>query len=109
MSRLNAFALCLVLFVSSAGSLLAQENKTKKFLTKPLVIEDQGSFFIEGLPKITGHATVPPANNPNQANTPNQITIGQMSVQFQIPAHKPPKGPPVSLGPGSSPSGASLE
>ena len=29
------------------------EIKQKKFLTKPLVIEDQGSFFIGGVQKVT--------------------------------------------------------
>ena len=59
----------------------------KKFLTKPLVIEDQGSFFIGGVPKVTDYATVPAPNRPRAAG-PNQITIGQMYVQFQIPPTK---------------------
>ncbi len=67
--------------LAMAGSTAAQEGQTvKKFLTKPLLIEDQGSFFIGGVPKVTNYATVPAANNPNQAATPNQITIGQMYV-----------------------------
>src|SRR2546426_10936775 len=97
------------LLLMIAGSINAQEKKTKKFLTKPLVIEDQGSFFIGGVPKITDYATLPPPNNPNQANTPNQITVGQMYVQFQIPAHKAPKVPPVIMVHGSSHTGACLE
>jgi hypothetical protein len=109
MSRLSVFALYLVLLVSTTAGALAQENKTKKFLTKPLVIEDQGSFFIGGVAKVTDHATVPPANNPNQANTPSQITVGQMYVQFQIPAHKAAKVPPVIMVHGSSHTGACLE
>ena len=53
------------------------------------MIEDQGSFFIGGVPKVTNYAAVPPPNAPNQAApAPNQITIGQMYVQFQIPARK---------------------
>src|SRR5438105_13279898 len=100
----------LILLVSMAASVPAENGaKMKKFLTKPLVIEDQGSFFIGGVPKVTDHATVPPANNPNQANTPNQITVGQMYVQFQIPAHKAPKVPPVIMVHGSSHTGACLE
>lgn len=107
MSRLNAFALYLILFVVTAVNMLgADVNKTKKFLTKPLVIEDQGSFFIGGMPKVTNYASVPPAN---QAITPNQIMIGQMYVQFQIPAHKAPKVPPVIMVHGSTHTGACLE
>ena len=45
---------------AGAVSLQAQEPKTRRFLKKPLVIEDQGSFFIGGVPKVTTYATVPP-------------------------------------------------
>jgi len=98
----------LLLAVSAIGA--TQETpKVKKFLTKPLVIEDQGSFFIGGVPKVTNYATVPPPNAPTQAPTPSQITIGQMYVQFQIPATKKPKMPPVIMVHGSSHTGACLE
>ena len=43
-----------ILLLAITGSLVAQEgNKMKKFLSKPLVIEDQGSFYVGGVPKIT--------------------------------------------------------
>ena len=42
------------------------EIKQKKFLTKPLVIEDQGSFFIGGVQKVTNYAAPPPPGPPNQ-------------------------------------------
>ena len=100
----------LALLFTIAASIPAQEGaKPKRFLTKPLVIEDQGSFFIGGAPKVTTYATVPPPNAPNQANTPNQITIGQMYVQFQIPARRKAKTPPVIMVHGSSHTGACLE
>ena len=107
MNRLVAFAQFVIVFVLAADAVLAEDgNKTKKFLTKPLVIEDQGSFFIGGVPKVTDYATVP---GPNQSNTPNQITIGQMYVQFQIPARKTPNVPPVIMVHGSGHTGACLE
>jgi hypothetical protein len=100
----------MVLLASMPASLMAQENhKMKRFLTKPLVIEDQGSFFIGGVPKVTNYANLPALNSPNQAVTPNQITIGQMYVQFQIPAHKASKTPPLVMVHGSSHTGACLE
>jgi hypothetical protein len=100
----------LILLVTMAASVPAEDAaKMKKFLTKPLLIEDQGSFFIGGVPKVTNYATVAPANAPNPANTPNQITIGQMYVQFQVPAHKKQKAPPVIMVHGSSHTGACLE
>ena len=59
---------CLVstfLLVAATAGVLAQDSgKTRKFLKKPLVIEDQGSFFIGGVPKVTTYATVPPATQP---------------------------------------------
>jgi hypothetical protein len=94
--------------VFALASSVEAQNGTKKFLTKPLTIEDQGSFFIGGVPKVTNYATLPPANNPNQTLTPNQITIGQMYVQFQIPARKR-QSPPVIMVHGSTHTGAALE
>jgi hypothetical protein len=99
-----------VLLVSMVANIAAQNgSKTKKFLTKPLLIEDQGSFFIGGVPKVTNYAAVPPANAPNQAITPSQITIGQMYVQFQIPGRKKPRTPPVIMVHGSTHTAACLE
>jgi hypothetical protein len=91
---------------AGAITLQAQEPKPRKFLKKPLVIEDQGSFFIGGVPKVTTYATV---LGPNQVMTPNQITIGQMYVQFQIPANKKANMPPVIMVHGSSHTAACLE
>src|SRR5437879_5484448 len=90
----------------TAGALAQESGKPRKFLKKPLVIEDQGSFFIGGMAKVTPYATVPP---PNQTLTPNQITIGQMYVQFQIPASKKANMPPVIMVHGSSHTAACLE
>src|SRR5262249_1852745 len=107
MNRFTAFAQSLIVFVLAPAHIIAEDtNRTKKFLTKPLIIEDQGSFFIGGVPKVTDYATVP---GPNQSNTPNQITIGQMYVQFQIPARKAPNVPPVIMVHGSGHTGACLE
>ena len=83
--------------------------KTKKFLTKPLVIEDQGSFFIGGVPKITNYASAPTPNNPNATPAPSQITIGQMYVQFEIPVNKKRGMPPVIMVHGSTHTAACLE
>ena len=96
--------------VALACSAAAQDTpKMKRFLTKPLVIEDQGSFFIGGVPKITNYASPPPPNAPNQAPTPNQIVIGQMYVQFEIPVTKKRNAPPVIMVHGSSHTAACLE
>ncbi len=83
--------------------------KMKRFLTKPLVLEDQGSFFIGGVPKVTNYASVAPGNVPNQVPTPNQIIIGQMYVQFEIPVTKKRNAPPVIMVHGSSHTAACLE
>jgi hypothetical protein len=96
-----------ILLLALAGAAAAEDGpKIKKFLTKPLVIEDQGSFFIGGVPKVTNYATVP---GPNQQPAPNQITIGQMYVQFEIPATKKRNAAPVIMVHGSSHTAACLE
>src|SRR5207248_7949437 len=59
--------------------------------------------------KVTNYATVPPPNAANPATPPNQITIGQMYVQFQIPARRKPNVPPVIMVHGSTHTGACLE
>jgi hypothetical protein len=96
-----------------AGSVSAQKGqKSKKFLTGPITIEDQGSFFIGGVPKITDYAGPAAAPGTPAANTPpapHQITIGQMYVQFEIPATKYGAGWPVIMVHGSSHTGACLE
>src|SRR5437899_2153057 len=107
MNRFTAFAQCVIAFLLAGATVLAEDaNKTKKFLTKPLVIDDQGSFFIGGVPKVTNYATVP---GPNQQPAPNQITIGQMYVQFQIPATKKRNAAPVIMVHGSTHTAACLE
>src|SRR6187549_1277121 len=86
---------------------------SKKFLGGPLVIEDQGSFFVGGVQKITDYASaLPPPAPGTTAPTgpvPQQITIGQMYVQFQIPAKKYNGGWPVIMVHGSAHTGAALE
>jgi hypothetical protein len=99
-----------IVLIASVASTATQEGpKVKKFLTKPLVIEDQGSFFIGGVPKVTNYATAPAAGAPNPGPVPDQITIGQMYVQFQIPQSKNRKMPPVIMVHGSSHTAACLE
>jgi hypothetical protein len=105
---------CVVLLVATAVSVAGQAPR--KFLTAPLTIEDQGSFFIGGVPKITNYAAPPPPPAPGApapaapaALLPLQITIGQMYVQFQIPARKYATGWPVIMVHGSSHTGACLE
>src|SRR3974390_403000 len=107
-NRFALTALCSLAFVTGLLSLAARaatldSPKLKKFLTKPLVIEDEGSFFIGGVPKVTNYATVPAAN---QSPAPNQIMIGQMYVEFQIPANKKRNMPPVIMVHGSTHTGA---
>ena len=105
--KMALLLLASVSLVVIAGKLQAQEaQKTKKFLTKPLLIEDQGSFFVGGVPKVTNYAIVPAAN---QQPSPDQITIGQMYVQFEIPANKKRNAPPVIMVHGSSHTAVCLE
>jgi hypothetical protein len=96
-----------LLVATTAATLDAQSaqgaQRHKRFLTGPLTIEDQGSFFIGGVQKVTNYAGSP------TAGAPNQITIGQMYVQFQIPQKKYRLGWPVIMVHGSTHTGACLE
>jgi hypothetical protein len=108
--RLLRVAGVVCLLVAMTAGVMAQESgKVRKFLRKPLVIEDQGSFFIGGIPKVTPYATMPPPNATDQTPQPNQITIGQMYVQFQIPANRKANTPPVIMVHGSTHTAACLE
>lgn len=102
----------LLLTMARAATVGQETQKMKKFLTRPLVIEDQGSFFIGGVPKVTNYATVAPPGAPatgTQPAGPSQITIGQMYVEFQIPQNKKRNMPPVIMVHGSSHTGVCLE
>jgi hypothetical protein len=104
-----------IVVVALAAHVAAQAPRQKRFLAGPLVLEDQGSFFIGGVPKVTDHALRAPSGPgiapPAQpfVPTPQQITIGQMYVQFQIPAKKSGVGWPVIMVHGSSHTAACLE
>ena len=110
----SAVSLAMLLIVPSTG-VSGQAQRPKRFLTGPLTIEDQGSFFIGGVQKITEHAVraasgpgAPPATQPF-APSPQQITIGQMYVQFQTPVKKNGPGWPVIMVHGSTHTAACLE
>ncbi len=102
-----------LMFVAAWSNVSGQSSQTpKKFLGGPLVIEDQGSFFIGGVQKVTDYAVMPQpatATTPAQPATPQQITVGQMYVQFQIPAKPYAGGWPVIMVHGSTHTGACLE
>jgi hypothetical protein len=87
------------------------QSPQKKFMGGPVTIEDQGSFFIGGVTKISEHAAIPfgPPGQTPPARAPQQITIGQMYVQFQIPQRKSGPGWPVIMVHGSTHTGAALE
>jgi hypothetical protein len=106
--RLSFVALLLVTLVAG---LAAQSQTPKRMMGGQLVLEDQGSFFVGGVAKISDYAAIPGAPPGQQAPppTPQQITIGQMYVQFQIPAKRSAPGWPVIMVHGSTHTGAALE
>jgi hypothetical protein len=108
MTRCSLVSILLVTLVAGAA---AQSHAPKRMMGGQLVLEDQGSFFIGGVAKITEHATIPgaPPGQPVPPPTPQQITIGQMYVQFQIPAKRSAPGWPVIMVHGSTHTGAALE
>ena len=104
----------LAVFSTMTTSTFAAPEENKPFLTAPLLLKDMGSFYIGGVAKTTDFAaTTTPAvlNEPisiNQARA-NQIVIGQMYVQFLIPASANKKSIPVINVHGSTHTGAALE
>jgi hypothetical protein len=108
MIRVRVLASMVLLALTAPAAAQAPQ---KKFMAAPVTIEDQGSFFIGGITKVTEHAAIPfaPPGQPAPAPTPQQITIGQMYVQFQIPQRKSGPGWPVIMVHGSTHTGAALE
>ena len=53
-----------MLLLAQSIGVSGQAQQSKRFLTGPLTIEDQGSFFIGGVPKMTDAAGRPPAALP---------------------------------------------
>jgi hypothetical protein len=106
----NGLAAALVLALAS-GVAAQKAPQSKRYMGGQLVLEDQGSFFIGGVAKVSEHAAIPfaPPGGQPAAPAPQQITIGQMYVQFQIPARKSNPGWPVIMVHGSTHTGAALE
>jgi hypothetical protein len=68
----------------------------------PISVCDQGSFFVGGVPKVTNYGS-----SAIVVGQPEQLIIGQMYVQFQIPAVR--QGWPLVMVHGSGYSGAALD
>jgi hypothetical protein len=98
-------------FLAAVYGFAAVAQTPHRFMGGPVTIEDQGSFFVGGVTKVSEYASTPfaPPGQPPPRATPQQITIGQMYVQFQIPARKSGPGWPVIMVHGSTHTGAALE
>jgi hypothetical protein len=91
-----------LLLSASAPMALAWENPLeKRYTSAPLEVCDQGAFFVGGVPKVTNYASS------STAGPPQQITIGQSYVQFQIPAQR--RKWPLIMIHGSTHTGAALD
>ena len=108
---MNRWSMMVAVICVAVVESVAGQTPQKKFMAAPVTIEDQGSFFIGGVQKVSNYAAVPvaPPGQPTPAPTPQQITIGQMYVQFQIPAKGSGPGWPVIMVHGSTHTGAALE
>jgi hypothetical protein len=104
-------AAVLALPLGTAGTASAQSAVGASGWSNPLVKQyvkgkldvcDQGAFFVGGVPKVT-----PYASSATAAGQPQQITIGQAYVQFQIP--KKHRQWPLIMVHGSTHTGAALD
>lgn len=71
---------------------------------EPLLICDQGAFFVGGVPKVTPYAA---SSTVGEDANLDQIIIGQMYVQFEIPAER--RQWPLVMIHGSTHTGAALD
>jgi hypothetical protein len=102
-------AVAVALVTTSASAQALGKGREGAFLTAPLNLKDEGSFFIGGVNKTTQYAT-----NSNLGGTNQSIVIGQMYVEFQIPegwnSEKAKKGMyPVIMVHGSTHTGACVQ
>ena len=104
-------AIVATLALTMTVTLSGQSPQPKRMMGGPVTIEDQGSFFIGGVTKVTQYAAAPfgPPGQAAAQPAPQQITIGQMYVQYQIPSKRSGPGWPVIMVHGSTHTGAALE
>ena len=104
--RLFTIVLTAVVIGMLGASGLAWKNPLKgRYLSGgPLSICDEGSFFVGGVPKVTRYASSAAVR---EGGPPQQITIGQMYVQFQIPEQR--RRWPLIMIHGSTHTGAALD
>ena len=95
----------------TAAAVPSYAQHPQRFMGGPVTLVDQGSFFVGGITKVSEYAAVPgaPPGQPVPPRTPQRNTIGQMYVQFQIPAREAAPGWPVIMVHGSTHTGAALE
>ncbi len=100
-STLAALTTSLMAAVFTTGARAFENPLEKPHMSAPLEVCDQGSFFVGGVPKVTRYAAGPTAGNPEQ------ITIGQAYVQFQVPKKR--RKWPIVFVHGSTHTGAALD
>jgi hypothetical protein len=71
-----------LLLIAATASAAAAQNKPREEAKKPLVLADQGSFFVGGEYKAIAAAGPGPGGG-----APGEITINQMYVQYQTPVN----------------------
>ncbi len=95
----------MVIGMLGAGALAWESPLKGRYISgAPLTICDQGSFFVGGVPKVTRYAS---SADVREGGRPQQITIGQMYVQFQIPEQR--RTWPLIMIHGSTHTGAALD
>ena len=96
-------ALCAATTLALASPTDPVNPLTKRFVVgKALDVCDEGALFVGGVPKVTNYAS-----SATSEGVPEQLTIGQMYVQFQIPTKR--RQWPLIMVHGSGYTGAALD
>ena len=77
-----------LMFSTSSTDALAQSLSDLKPPRSPLVLKQQGSFFVGGRTVVSPALGWDSAGFPGSFPTSGDVTVDQMYVQFQIPVSK---------------------
>ena len=95
-SRMPLIGICLAAFSFSLGTTASVSAKPPQQANNPLVLQEQGNFYVGGTVEFRGPNTTNIAL-PGDGTAPGHIAVNQAYVQYQIPVAKKYKYPIVLM------------